>query len=110
MVGAEGGMNCLGVGGQPGRETQACGPLRNDRLRSENMHLERNLSTQFCGVAQWLGCGPEGRRMAGCTGRVFPQAGEVGYSHGPGSSDGPMGWVGAVEEEREARRWLAEST
>lgn len=74
------------------------------------MPLERNLSTQFCGVAQWLGCEPEGRRMAGCTGPGFPQAGEVGYSHGAGSSDGPMGWVGAAEEEREARRRLAEST
>lgn len=31
VVGAEEGTNFLGVGGQPGREPQACGPLRNDR-------------------------------------------------------------------------------
>lgn len=42
--------------------------------------------------------------MAGCTRLEFRQAGEVGYSQEIGSSDGPMGWVGATEDEREARR------
>lgn len=50
-----------------------------------------------------LGVGLEGE-----DGRVH-LAGEVGSSHGIGSSDKPRGWVGAVEDKREARRGLVES-
>lgn len=39
---------------KPTQETQACKPRENDSLRSDDMNLKRNSSTQF---AQWLGCG-----------------------------------------------------